>query len=120
MPRQDGINVNKVKMLAFTWSGFCVGVAGVIGAARLGRGDIMIGTGNLFPAITAVILGGTALTGGKGGVINSLLGTLIIVILQNGLILFGVYVYIQSGIQGLIILTAVAFSVKRGNRIIVK
>lgn len=120
IPRITGVNVDKVKILAFTWSGFCIGLAGVIGAARLGRGTVLIGKGNLFPAITAIVVGGTALSGGEGGVINTLLGALIVTVLQNGLILMGVDPYIQSGIQGLIILAAVALSVKRGKKVITK
>lgn len=120
IPRQIGINVDKIKILAFTWSGFCIGLSGIIGAARLGRGDVLIGKGNLFPAITAVVVGGTALSGGRGGVVNTLLGALIVTVLQNGLILLGVDPYIQTAIQGIIIVAAVAFSLMRGNRIIIK
>lgn len=120
IPRQTGINVDKVKILVFTWSGFCIGLAGIMGAARLGIGQVSIGNGSLFPAITAVVVGGTSLSGGKGGVLNSLLGALIVTMLQNGLILLGVNPYIQSGIQGIIIVVAVAFSVTRGRKIITK
>lgn len=120
IPRQTGVNVDKVKILVFVWSGFCIGLAGIMGAARLGIGQVSIGKGSLFPAITAVVVGGTALSGGKGGVLNTLLGALIVTVLQNGLILLGVNPYIQSGIQGMIIVAAVAFSVTRGNKIITK
>ena len=115
-----GINVAKIKILVFTWSGFCIGLAGVLGASRLMRGDVLIGKGNLFPAITAVVVGGTALTGGKGGVLNTVMGALIVTVLQNGLIFMGVNPYIQTGIQGIIIVAAVAFSVGRGKKIIIK
>jgi len=120
IPRQTGINVERIKVLVFMWSGFCVGLAGVVGLARSGRGDLLIGKGNLFTAITAVVLGGTILSGGKGGVVNTLLGALIVTVIQNGLILIGVNPYIQSAIQGIIIVVGVAFSVARGNRTITK
>lgn len=113
VPRSTGINVDKVKILVFAFSGLCIALAGVLGAARLARGDLLIGTSNLFPAITAVVVGGTSLLGGKGGVINSLIGTIIVTILNNGLILLSVSPYIITGIQGLIILLAVAFSIDR-------
>ncbi len=120
IPKVSGVNVEKVKVMAFVWSGFCVGLAGIMGASRLVRGTIMIGTGNLFPAITAVIVGGTSLSGGKGGVVNSFLGALIVTVLQNGLILAKVSPFIRTGLQGLIIIAAVALSVTRGKKIVVK
>ncbi len=120
IPRQSGINVDRIKILVLVWCGFCIGLAGIIGAVRLGRGEVLIGKGNLFQAITAVVVGGTALSGGKGGVANTLLGALIVTVLQNGLILMGVNPYVQAAIQGIIIVSAVAFSVMRGNKIITK
>ena len=107
-------------MLVFAWSGFCIGVAGVLGAIRIGRGEVVIGKDTVFPAITAVVVGGTPLTGGKGGVVHSLVGALIVTIIGNGLILLGVGTYIQSAIQGIIIITAVALSVKRGRKVVTK
>lgn len=116
--RNTGINIEKVKI--FAWSGFCIGVAGVMGAIRVGRGDVSIGTGTVFPAITAVVVGGTSLSGGKGGVLNSLVGAFIVTVVNNGLILLGVSTYVQSAVQGLIIIAAVALSVSKGNKEIVK
>ena len=115
-----GINVDRIKILVFVWSGVCIALAGIMGAARLGIGQVTIGRGSLFPAITAVVVGGTPLSGGKGGVVNTLLGALIVTVLQNGLILLGVNPYIQSGIQGIIIVVAVAFTVTRGTKSISK
>lgn len=118
--RNTGINIEKVKIKIFAWSGFCIGVAGVMGAIRVGRGDVSIGTGTVFPAITAVVVGGTSLSGGKGGVLNSLVGAFIVTVVNNGLILLGVSTYVQSAVQGLIIIAAVALSVSKGNKEIVK
>ena len=115
-----GINIGKIKMLVFAWSGFCIGLAGIIGAARLMRGDVSIGLGYQFPAITAVVVGGTSLSGGKGGVLNTFVGALIVTVLQNGLILLGVNPYIQQAIQGIIIVAAVALSIARGSKVIAK
>jgi ribose transport system permease protein len=120
IPKVMGVNINRVKIMAFIWSGICIALAGIIAASKLGIGTVMIGTGNLFPAITAVIVGGTSLSGGKGGVVNSLLGALIVTILQNGLILANVNSFIQTGINGLIIITAVALSVSRGKKFVIK
>lgn len=120
IPAQTGIRVKRIKVLVFVWSGFCIGIAGVIALARSGRGDLLIGKGNLFDAITAVVLGGTVLSGGKGGVFNTLLGAVIVTVIQNGLILMDVNPYIQAGIQGIIIVSAVALSVSRRKKLIVK
>jgi ribose transport system permease protein len=114
IPKSTGINVDKIKILVFGFSGLCIGLAGVLGASRLSWGDLSIGTGNLFPAITAVVVGGTSLSGGKGGVINTLIGALIVTVLNNGLILSDVSPVVITGLQGVIILIAVAFSFDRG------
>lgn len=120
IPRMTGINVDRVKVTAFVWSGICLSIAGVIGALRLGRGEVDIGMGQFFPAQAAVIIGGTSLSGGKGGVLNSLIGALIITVLNNGLLLLGVNTYIRTGVQGLIILVAIGLSVSHSRQAIVK
>ncbi len=113
IPRSTGVNVQKIKILVFGFSGLCIGLAGALGASRIAFGDLSIGTGNLFPTLTAVVLGGTSLAGGKGGVVNTLVGAVIVAILNNGLILIGVSPTIIAGIQGLIILIAVTLSMER-------
>lgn len=120
VPKMAGINVNKVKIQAFIWSGICIGIAGVLMLALLGRGDVTMGKGQLFPALTAVVVGGTAMSGGRGGVVNTLIGALIMTVLRSGLIMFGVNQYLLVGVQGVIILIAVAASVARGKKIINK
>lgn len=118
--KSTGINVDRIKIKVFAWMGLCIGIAGVLGAIRVGRGEVIIGKDTVFPAITAVVVGGTDLTGGKGGVVNSLIGALIVTVINNGLILLGVSTYIQSAVQGIIIICAVALSVSRGKKVIVK
>ena len=120
VPKSNGININKVKILVFGFSGLCIGIAGVLGASRIAYGDLAIGSDNLFSTITAVVLGGTALSGGKGGMINTLIGAVIVTILKNGLILLGVNPFIINGIQGMIILVAVVLSIERGRGQIIK
>ena len=120
IPRAVGVNVNRVKVMVFTLAGFCFGVAGVVGALRLGQGQVGIGTGLMFPAQAAVVIGGTALSGGKGGVVNTLVGVLIMTVLFNGLTMVGVNPNIRTGIEGVIILVAVILTVKRGATIISK
>jgi len=120
IPRAVGVNVNRVKIMVFTLAGFCFGVAGVIGALRLGQGQVGIGTGLMFPAQAAVVIGGTALSGGKGGVVNTLVGVMIMTVLFNGLTMVGVNPNIRTGIEGVIILIAVILTVKRGATVISK
>ena len=116
-----GVSVNAVKIKVFVLAGFCFGVAGVLGAIRLGQGQVgVVGTGLMFPAQTAVVAGGTSLAGGKGGVVQTIVGVLIITVLENGLLLLGVNSYIRTGIQGAIILTAVALTIARGAKVISK
>lgn len=118
--KNTGIDINKIKIQVFAWSGFCIGVAGLLGAIRIGRGEVVIGKDTVFPAITAVVVGGTPLTGGRGGVVHSLVGAMIVAVINNGLILLGVSTYYQSAVQGIIIITAVALSVARGKNVITK
>ena len=120
IPKMSGIDVDAVKIGAFVWAGLCIGLAGVIGAARLGLGTILIGRNNLFPTLTAVVVGGTLFSGGKGGVLNTLFGVLIVTVLNDGLILWGVQPELQRGIQGLIIVSTVAASVARSRKLISK
>lgn len=120
IPRAVGVNVDRVKVKVFTLAGFCFGVAGVVGAIRLGQGQVSIGTNLMFPAQAAVVIGGTSLSGGKGGVVNTIVGTLIMTVLENGLTMLGVDPNIKTGVQGLIILVAVALTVKRGATVISK
>jgi ribose transport system permease protein len=80
----------------------------------------MVGTGLMFPAQAAVVVGGTSLAGGKGGVINTIVGVLIMTVLANGLVVLKVNPYIKTGIEGIIILAAVALTVARGPKAISK
>ena len=120
IPRSVGVNVDRVKILVFTYAGLLFGIAGALGAIRLGQGQMQIGQDLMFPAQAAVVVGGTSLAGGKGGVMNTLVGTLIMVVLDNGLALMGVNPYIKTGIQGVIILVAVALTVSHARKTISK
>lgn len=118
--RTTGINVDRVKIKAFAWCACCAATAGVFGAIRLNRGEVIIGQGNLFTTITALVVGGASLAGGKGGMLESLVGVCIVVVIQNCMILLGVNPYIQEAVKGVIIIVAVALSVTRGRRDFVK
>ena len=116
----SGIHVRRVRIAAFGLAGFFFGVAGVLAAAQLGQSNAVIADGRLFAAVTAVVVGGTALTGGEGGVISTLIGVLIVTVLANGMILLGISPYIQQTLQGLLIIAAVAVSLDRLTLKIVK
>ncbi len=116
----SGVNVKRVRIAAFTLAGLFYGVGGVLAAAQLGQSNAVIGDGRLFTAITGVVVGGTALTGGEGGVLNTLVGVLIVAVLANGMILLGVSPYAQQTLMGLMIIVAVGLSIDRERLKIVK
>jgi ribose transport system permease protein len=116
----SGIPVQRVKVVVFTLAGALYGLGGLLAAAQLGMGNALIGSGRLFFTITAVVVGGSALTGGEGGVLNTFIGVLIIAVLANGMVLLGISPYVQQAVQGLLIIVAVALSIDRTRLKIVK
>jgi len=116
----SGINLVRVRIAAFGLAGFFYGIAGVLAAAQLGQSDAVIGDGRMFAAVTAVVVGGTSLTGGEGGVVNTLIGVIIVTVLSNGMILLGISPYVQQTVQGLMIIAAVALTLDRTRLKIVK
>jgi ribose transport system permease protein len=116
----SGIPVNRVRIATFTIAGVFYALGGVLAAAQLGLGNALIGQGRLFTTITAVVVGGTALSGGQGSVLQTLVGVLIVVVLANGMVLMGISPYIQQAVQGLMIIVAVALSIERARTRIVK
>lgn len=105
--RLAGVNIRNTKMILFALAGAFSGLGGVLATIRLGVGDVGVGTGSLFLTLSAVVVGGTLLSGGRGGPLHSLVGVLLLVVLGNGLLLAGASPYIQQGAQGLIIVVAV-------------
>jgi ribose transport system permease protein len=118
--RLTSVPVGRVRVLAFTLAGTFYGLGGLLSAAQLGQGHALMGQGRLFTTITAVVVGGTALMGGQGGVQNTVIGVLIVVGLANGMVLMGVPPYVQTGVQGLLIIAAVAMAADRSRSRIVK
>lgn len=106
LARLSGIPVDRYKVAAFALCGLLAGLAGVLGSARIGLGHVDIGLGQMLATITAVVIGGTSLSGGRGGVLQSALGTLILAVLANGMIFVGVTPDIQKAVEGAIILAA--------------
>lgn len=103
----SGLNVQKVKLLVYTFSGLCCGLGGIILAARTNCGAPNAGDGYELDAIAASVIGGTSLSGGRGSVIGAVIGTLIIGVINNGLDILNVSSYIQLIVKGAIIIGAV-------------
>ena len=116
----SGVPVERVRIALFSLSGAYFGLGGAVLAAQLGLGQIQITRGYLFTTITAVIVGGTALTGGVGGILNSIVGVFVIMVLANGMVLMGVPTAAQLGVQGLLTVVAVAISLDRRTLVSVK
>jgi len=103
-----GLSVDRIKVWVYTLGGGLAAVAGVILAARLDAADPKAGLGYELDSIAAVVIGGTSLSGGRGTILGTVLGCLIIGVLNNGLVLLEVSPFWQQVIKGLVILIAVA------------
>jgi ribose transport system permease protein len=103
----SGINVRKWKIGVYAFAGLFIGLAGVMISARLGSAQPATGMGYELQAIAAVVIGGTSLSGGKGSVVGTVIGALIISVLNNGLQIMSIPQEWQNVILGLVILVAV-------------
>jgi ribose transport system permease protein len=112
----SGIKVPRVRLMVMMICGGLAGLAGLLYAGRLQAARYTLGESDLMTVIAAVIIGGTALNGGKGTIIGALVGSLMMGMLNNGLILMGLSVSDQMIVRGLIILIAVAISLRDVNR----
>jgi len=112
--RLSGVRAGRVKIGVYTAMGALAALGGLLLAARLGAGDPKAGQMFELTAIAAVVVGGTSLSGGRGTVVGTVLGALIIGVLDNGLVLLDVSAFYQMVVKGLVILAAVALD--RGGR----
>lgn len=103
----SGINVRRWKILIYTLAGLFIGLAGVLISARLGSAQPATGAGYELQAIAAVVIGGTSLSGGKGSIVGTVIGALIISVLNNGLQIMSIPQEWQNVILGGVILVAV-------------
>ena len=114
--RVSGIPTNRAKLFVYTFAGFCAGVAAILLINRLGMTQPNIGNSLTLGAIAPVVVGGTSLFGGSGGVWNTLAGVLIVGILVNLMVLMGINVYIQQVVQGFMILAVVFLFIRQQRR----
>ena len=118
--RTAGIPVRRYKIYAFALSGAMAGLAGALAVARLGAAGPTLGSELLLNTLAAIVVGGTSLSGGVGGVHRTLIGVLIIALLDNGLNLMGVNQYAQMVIKGAVVILAVLIGQDRGKTSVMK
>ncbi|MCB2292195.1 ribose ABC transporter permease [Clostridium algoriphilum] len=111
--RLSGINTDKIKTLVYVICGATAALSGIIVTSRIGSASPNAGVGFELDAIAAVVLGGTSLIGGEGSVVGTIIGALIIGVLNNGLNLMNVSPFYQSIIKGIVILLAVMAEKKK-------
>ena len=116
----SGVKVDRQKVLAFTLSSACAAFAGVILAGRLASGSPTLANELLLPAIAAVVVGGTAITGGVGSVWRTLTGALIISVVRTGMTFVGVNIFAQQIVYGALLTLAVAVTIDRSKIPVVK
>lgn len=109
----SGLNVERVRIIGFIIAGVFYGLGAILAVARIGIAETATGNNLMFVSITSVVVGGTALIGGNGGVWNTLVGVLIVNVINNGMIIVGLPRYIQDGVLGVIVVIAVVLSTDR-------
>ncbi len=120
MSWMSGIDIVKTRNIAFMLSGFGAAMTGVIISAIRYGGDPLVGNSYVLNSIAAVVVGGTALTGGTGGVINTLFGAVFMSMLDNGMNVVGIDQYFQQAILGAMVIISVTLTFDREKTPIVK
>lgn len=116
----SGIRVDRIKILAFAISGTMAVISGLLLAARMSGGSPTMADMFLLPAIVAVLVGGTPLTGGVGGVLNTFIGALIVSVIRTGMVFWGVPAQAQQIVFGVVLIIAIIATIDRSKVSIVK
>ena len=109
----SGLNVARVRVKGFTLAGVFFAVGALLAVGRIGIAETATGDNFMFLSITAVVVGGTALWGGIGGVWNTLVGVLIVFVIGNGMVVIGLPGYVQDAVLGILVILAVILSTDR-------
>lgn len=116
----SGLNVRRVRVIGFMLAGIFYALGALFAVAQLGIAETATGYNFMFVSITSVVVGGTALWGGNGGVWNTVVGVLIVNVINNGMIVMGLPRYIQDGVLGVLVIIAVVISTDRKSLAFVK
>jgi ribose transport system permease protein len=116
----SGLNVQRVRVMGFALAGIFYAIGGILAVARAGMAEALIGSNYMFVSITAVVVGGTSLMGGSGGVWNTVVGVLIVNVINNGMVVIGLPKYLQDGVLGALVILAVVISTNRSTSALVK
>jgi ribose transport system permease protein len=116
----SGVRVERQKIICFVISGTLAACAGVVLAARMASGSPTLANELLLPSIAAVVVGGTAVTGGVGGIGRTMIGALIISVVRIGMIFVGVNIFAQQIVFGTVLILAVGITIDRSKILIVK
>lgn len=114
--RLAGLPVDRTRIMIFVTTGVLSAASGVLLAARLGSGNGGAASGLEFKIIAAVVIGGTAMAGGRGSLVGTFLGVIFITLIGNGLVLLGVNSFVQDVVSGAIIVIAVLINVTMSRR----
>lgn len=113
--RLSGVNINRVKWMVYTLAGALAAVGGLLVTSRLDSAQPNAGVSYELDSIAAVVIGGTSLSGGRGSILGTVQGAIIIGVLNNGLVLLNVSPFWQQVVKGLVILLAVIIDKRTGN-----
>jgi ribose transport system permease protein len=120
MSWMSGIDIVRTRNFSFMLSGLAAAIAAVMQSCSQFGGDPSLGKVYILQSLAAVVVGGTALTGGTGGAVNTLIGALILGVMENGMNVVGVDAYFQQSILGLVIITSVALTFDRSKTTTIK
>ena len=110
--RLSGINIDKIKITTYVICAFCAALTGLVFTARVGSAQPASAEGLEMDAISAVVLGGTTLTGGKGYMLGTIIGAFFLIVLTNGFNIVGLSSYLQQFLKGIILVVAVVLYTK--------
>lgn len=113
--RITGVKTDKIKIIVYGLSGLMSAIAGILITCRLGAAQPSVGSGWVMPSVTAAIIGGTSLLGGQGGIGGTIIGSILMGVIANAIVLLEISPYGENVIVGLVVLVAVAIDRLRTN-----